>query len=178
MDIRTYDADSDVDAEQMTHFDARAELNAYAAENARLTHELDLRIRQLMQLSKDYAALLGTHEQTRAELAGAQDNAAELGKALDMCIAERDGAFAEVDAHGRELSALRDERPRLLAANKRLADERDAAHRESDTQTIKANSFRSELHRYIAHANELKEMLDTSVAERDALRAELVDAET
>ena len=76
MDIRTYDADSDVDGEQMTHFDAHAELAAYAAENARLTHELD--------------------------------------------------------AHRRELSALRDERPRLLAANARLADERDARRAELD----------------------------------------------
>ena len=56
MDIRTHDADSDVDAEQMTHFDARAELNAYAAENARLTEELDTRIRELMQTSRELAA--------------------------------------------------------------------------------------------------------------------------
>ena len=82
MDIRTYDADSDVDAEQMTHFDA------YAAENARLTHELDLRIRQIMDVSRNYGQLLAANKELR-------DNAAELGKALDMCIAERDAAYRE-----------------------------------------------------------------------------------
>ena len=70
-------------------------------------------------------------------------DAADLGKALNMALAERDAAYAELDA-----------------------------------QTLKADSFRGELHRYIVHARELKEMLDISVAEKDTLRAELVDAET
>ena len=118
MDIRTYDADSDVDGEQMTHFDPYAELAAHMSllqqaqdENERLRAELGQCVSENNQLT---------------------ENAAELGKALDMCIAERDGAFAEVDAHRRELSALRDERPRLLAANARLADERDALRAELD----------------------------------------------
>ena len=164
MDIRTYDADSDVDAEQMTHFDAYAELAAHMsllqqaeAENARLTEELDTRIRELMQASRKLAAT------RRANTANAKA-AAEHRQTAQTLADENNRLRADVDTLGKAL-------------NMALA-ERDEAYREVDAQTLKANSFRSELHRYIAHANELKEMLDTSVAERDALRAELVDAET
>ena len=157
MDIRTHDADSDVDAQQMTHFNLTDELNAYAAENARLTEELDTRIRELMQASRKLAAT------RRANTANAKA-AAEHWQTAQTLTDENNRLRADVDTLGKAL-------------NMALA-ERDEAFREVDAQTLKANSFRSELHRYIAHANELKEMLDTSVAERDALRAELVDAET
>ena len=127
------------------------------AENARLTEELDTRIRELMQASRELAAT------RRANTANAKA-AAEHWQTAQTLTDENNRLRADVDTLGKAL-------------NMALA-ERDEAYREVDAQTLKANSFRSELHRYIAHANELKEMLDTSVAERDALRAELVDAET
>ena len=126
MDIRTYDADSDVDAEQMTHFDA------YAAENARLTHELDLRIRQIMDVSRNYGQLLAANKELR-------DNAAELGKALDMCIAERDAAYRELDAQTLKANSFRSELHRYIAHANELKEmldisviERDALRAELD----------------------------------------------
>jgi hypothetical protein len=61
-------------------------LDALRAENERLRNELDA---------------------MTARWRNAENDAAELGKALDMVIAERDAAFAEVDALRAELDAMR-----------------------------------------------------------------------
>ena len=116
MDIRTYDADSDVDAEQMTHLDAYAELAAHMsllqqaeAENARLRAELAATRRANTANAKAAAEHWQTAQTLTDENNRLRDNAAELGKALDMALAERNGAFAEVDAYAAENARLTQE---------------------------------------------------------------------
>ena len=87
-DTRTYPHSADSDAEQAPACVPYAEFAFYAAKVARLTHDL-ADAQTVANLQRDLHA---------AKLATANDNATELGKALDMCIAERDQAFAELNA--------------------------------------------------------------------------------
>ena len=116
MQCKTRDADSDVDAEQMTHFDAYAELAAHMsllqqaeAENARLRAELAATRRANTANAKAAAEHWQTAQTLTDENNRLRDNAAELGKALDMALAERNGAFAEVDAYAAENARLTQE---------------------------------------------------------------------
>jgi chromosome segregation ATPase len=116
MDIRTYPV-------------TPVTLDALRAENERLHNELDAMTaywrnaenaladakRELAALRDERPRLLRANVRLfhdanalRAELATQTDNAAELGKALDMALAERDAAYREVDALRAELDAMRE----------------------------------------------------------------------
>lgn len=89
MDDRTYDKDSHkdrpADGAWLVTIEKRA-FDALRAENERLTSELGQCVSENNQLT---------------------ENAAELGKALDLALAERDAALAERDALRAELDAMR-----------------------------------------------------------------------
>jgi chromosome segregation ATPase len=103
-------------------------LDALSAENERLRNELDAMTAHwrnaesaLADAKRELTAhrderprllaanvrLFNENSELRAELATQTDNAAELGKALDMALAERGEAFAQVDALRAELDAMR-----------------------------------------------------------------------
>ena len=92
---RTYPHPADIDAEQAPPCVPYAKFAFYAAENARLTNELDLRIRQLMDVSRHCGQLLTANEELRAEL-DAERNAHNATAA--QLYAELAEARAELDA--------------------------------------------------------------------------------
>ena len=183
MDIRTFG---------QTQRTLRSDNSRLSAEVERLTHDL-ADVQTVANLQRDLHA---------AELATANDNAAELGKALDMCIAERDGAFADADLARaelgtlremlrdtmRELAALRDERPRLLAANVRPFHDNEKLRTELDAERNAHNATAAQLYakldaqakrhadvieRWKVEENTWHEFDKNQVAQINALRAEL-----
>ena len=139
------------------------ELARLRAEVKRLESELTLRLRQLMRANaEDRLWLMKTERLTHdladaqtvanlqrelhaAELATANDNAAELGKALDMCIAERDSAFAEVDAQTLKANSFRRELHRYMQHAIELKDMLDASVAERDSAFAELDKHRREL---------------------------------
>jgi chromosome segregation ATPase len=96
MDIRTYPV-------------TPVTLDALRAKNERLHNELDAMTAHWRNAENALADAL------RAELATQTDNAAELGKALDMALAERDAAYREIDALRAELDAMRETHSVIVA---------------------------------------------------------------
>ena len=132
MDDRTYPHPADIDAEQAPPCVPYAEFALYAAEVERLRDELGQCASENNQLA---------------------DNAAELGKALDVCIAERDQAFAEVDAERNAHNATAAQLyAKLDAQAKRHADvidrwkvEENTWHEFDKNQVAQINALRAEL---------------------------------
>ena len=187
------------------------ELARLRAEVKRLESELTLRLRQLMRANAEDRLWLMKTERLTHDLADAQtvatlqrelhadelgqcvsentqlaENAAELGKALDVCIAERDSAFAEVDAQTLKANSFRGELHRYMQHAIELKDmldisvaERDALRAELDAERNAHNATAAQLYAELAGAQDTAtaavQAWRTVTAERDALRAERDD---
>ena len=192
------------------------ELARLRAEVKRLESELTLRLRQLMRANAEDRLWLMKTERLTHDLADAQtvanlqrdlhadelgqcvsennqlaENAAELGKALDVCIAERDGAFAEVDAQTLKANSFRGELHRYMQHAIELKDmldisvaERDSAFAELDAHRRERDALRAELDtqakrhaeiidQWKAEENMWRYYDKKQLAQIDALRAEL-----
>ena len=163
MDIRTYST-------AVVSILASEETKKLRAENERLRNEL--------------AAMEAHWRNAESEATTAKADAAELGKALDMCIAERDGAFAEVDAQTLKANSFRGELHRYMQHAIELKDmldisvaERDALRAELDNERNAHNATAAQLYAELAGAYDTvtaaAQAWRTVTDERDALRAEL-----
>ena len=145
MDIRTYST-------AVVSILASEETKKLRAENERLRNELD--------------AMTAHWRNAESDATTAKDNAAELSKALDMCIAERDGAFAEVDAQTLKANSFRGELHRYMQHAIELKDMLDISVAERD-------ALRAELEGAYDTVTAAAQAWRTVTDERDALRAEL-----
>ena len=100
------------------------ELARLRSENERLTHELGQCASENNQLA---------------------ENAAELGKALDVCIAERDQAYRDLDAQTLKANSFRRELHRYMQHAIELKDMLDASVAERDSAFAELDKHRREL---------------------------------
>lgn len=150
------------------------ELARLRSENERLTHELGQCASENNQLA---------------------ENAAELGKALDVCIAERDEAYRDLDAQTLKANSFRRELHRYMQHAIELKDmldasvaERDQAFAELDAERNAHNATAAQLYakldaqakrhadvieRWKVEENTWHEFDKNQVAQINALRAEL-----
>ena len=112
------------------------ELARLRAEVKRLESELTLRLRQLMRANAEDRLWLMKTERLTHDLADAQT----------VANLQRDLHAAELDKPRRELTALRDERPRLLAANVRLFHDNNALRAELDAERNAHNATAAQLY--------------------------------
>lgn len=172
-DTRTYPHSADSDAEQAPACVPYAEFAFYAAKVARLTHDL-ADAQTVANLQRDlHADELGQCVSENNQLA---ENAAELGKALDVCIAERDQAYRDLDAQTLKANSFRRELHRYMQHAIELKDMLDASVAERDSAFAELDKHRREL---TTLRDERPRLLAANVRlfhDNNALRAEL-DAE-
>ena len=143
------------------------ELARLRAEVKRLESELTLRLRQLMRANAEDRLWLMKTERLTHDLADAQtvanlqrdlhadelgqcvsennqlaENAAELGKALDVCIAERDQAYRDLDAQTLKANSFRRELHRYMQHAIELKDMLDASVAERDALRAELDAMR------------------------------------